>query len=105
MATGIASIAAEDHGFRVVSEILIIVAAVALPMLMFFTAKAWREFDMRDPNVVLALFTYVATYAMAVETGWRWFVTVSLAFLWIAFVAWLFVAVRTLTPKPPRESR
>jgi hypothetical protein len=33
-----------------------------------------------------------ATYATAIETGWRWLVVVSLVFFWIAFAAWLIVA-------------
>ncbi|ORB63479.1 tellurite resistance/C4-dicarboxylate transporter family protein [Mycolicibacterium tusciae] len=64
MATGIVSIAAADHGLGVISEILIVFAAVGLPVLMFLGAKAWREFDMRDPDVTLALFTYVAACAV-----------------------------------------
>ena len=64
MATGIVSIAAEDHGLRVVSEVLIVVAAVALPVLMVLVARAWRELDMRDPDVTIALFTYIAACAV-----------------------------------------
>ena len=64
MATGIVSIAAADHGFSVISEILIVVAAVTLPVLMVMVARAWREFDMRDPNVTLPLFTYIAACAV-----------------------------------------
>jgi len=64
MATGIVSIAAADHGFGDISEILIVLAAVALPVLMYLVARAWREFDMRDPNVTLPLFTYVAACAV-----------------------------------------
>lgn len=64
MATGIVSIAAADHGFGVISEILIVLAAVALPVLMYLVARAWRGFDMRDPNVTLPLFTYVAACAV-----------------------------------------
>jgi len=64
MATGIVSIAAADHGLGVISEILIVLAAVGLPVLMFLVAKAWREFDVRDPNVTLALFTYIAACAV-----------------------------------------
>jgi tellurite resistance protein TehA-like permease len=60
MATGIVSIAAADHGFNVISEVLIVVAAVTLPVSMVMAARAWREFDMRDPNVTLPLFTYIA---------------------------------------------
>ena len=64
MATGIVSIAAEDHGLRVVSEVLIVMAAVALPVLMVLVARAWRELDMRDPDVTIALFTYIAACAV-----------------------------------------
>jgi tellurite resistance protein TehA-like permease len=64
MATGIVSIAAADHGIDVVSVILIVVAAVGLPVLMVMTARAWREFDMRDPNVTLPLFSYIAACAV-----------------------------------------
>ena len=64
MATGIVSIAAADHGFSVISEVLIVVAAVTLPVLMVMVARAWREFDMRDPNVTLPLFTYIAACAV-----------------------------------------
>ena len=64
MATGIVSVAAADHGFGVISEMLIVLAAVTLPVLMFLVAKAWRGFDMLDPNVTLGLFTYVAACAV-----------------------------------------
>ena len=64
MATGIVSVAAADHGFGVISEILIVLPAVTLPVLMVLVAKAWHGFDMRDPNVTLGLFTYVAACAV-----------------------------------------
>lgn len=64
MATGIVSIAAADHGLGAISEILIVFAAVGLPVLMLLVAKAWREFDLRDPNVTLPLFTYIAACAV-----------------------------------------
>ena len=37
-----------------------------------------------------------ATFATAVETGWRPLTTVSLVFFWIAFFAWLVVTVELL---------
>ena len=37
-----------------------------------------------------------ATYATAVETGWRVLTTVSLVFFWIAFAAWTIVAIAGL---------
>jgi tellurite resistance protein TehA-like permease len=64
MATGIVSIAAADHGFSVISEVLIVIAVVTLPVLMVMVARAWREFDMHDPNVTLPLFTYIAACAV-----------------------------------------
>jgi hypothetical protein len=41
MATGIVSIAAADHGFRVVSDNLVVLAAVAIPVLIVVMARAW----------------------------------------------------------------
>ncbi len=64
MATGIVSIAAADHGYRIISDILVVVAAVALPVLMVMAATAWRSIDLRDPDVSLRLFTYVAACAV-----------------------------------------
>jgi len=100
MATGIVSIAAADHGLRVVSEILIVLAAVTLPVLMFLSARAWRVFDMRDPNVTLGLFTYVAACAVVgVRLGEHRVV------LWVlggmAIQAWLSLmplAIRSMRP-------
>ena len=64
MATGIVSIAAADHGHHVISDGLVVVAAVALPVLIVMVARAWRSFDFRDPDVSLGLFTYVAACAV-----------------------------------------
>jgi tellurite resistance protein TehA-like permease len=64
MATGIVSIAAADHGYRLVSDVLVVLAAVALPVLIVMVARAWRGFDFRDPDVALGLCTYVAACAV-----------------------------------------
>ena len=64
MATGIVSIAAEDHDIRVVSEVLVVLAVVTLPVLMVMVTRAWREFDLRNPGVTLPLFSYVAACAV-----------------------------------------
>lgn len=66
MATGIVSIAAADHGNRIISDGLLVVAAVALPVLIVAMATYWRRnpFDLSDPDVSLALFTYVAACAV-----------------------------------------
>ena len=64
MATGIVSIAAADHGHHIISDVLVVLAAVALPVLIVMVARAWRGFDFRDPDVPLGLFTYVAACAV-----------------------------------------
>jgi tellurite resistance protein TehA-like permease len=66
MATGIVSIAAADHGYRVVSQVLLVVAAVALPVLVVLVAAAWRResWGITDLDVALGLFTYVAACAV-----------------------------------------
>ena len=64
MATGIVSIAAADHGFRAISDALIVLAAGAMPVLIVMVARAWREFDLQAPDVTLPLFTYVAACAV-----------------------------------------
>jgi tellurite resistance protein TehA-like permease len=64
MATGIVSIAAADHGYRVVSDVLLVLAVVALPVLIVMVARAWRGFDFRDPDVAVGLCTYIAACAV-----------------------------------------
>jgi hypothetical protein len=64
MATGIVSIAAADHGYRIVSQILLVLAAVAFLVLIVTVAKAWPRFDFRDADFSLGLFTYVAACAV-----------------------------------------
>jgi hypothetical protein len=43
MATGIVSIAAADHGYLAISDVLIVLAAVALPALIVAGATALRR--------------------------------------------------------------
>jgi hypothetical protein len=64
MATGIVSIAALDHGLVLVSRILVVIAAAALPVLVVMVAKGWSRLDFRDADVSLGLFTYVAACAV-----------------------------------------
>ncbi|AGB25833.1 tellurite resistance protein-like permease [Mycobacterium sp. JS623] len=66
MATGIVSIAAADHGFDVISGVLIVLAAVALPVLIVGAAVAWRRasWKLTDLDVSLRLCTYVAACAV-----------------------------------------
>jgi tellurite resistance protein TehA-like permease len=66
MATGIVSIAAMDHGYRVIGDVLIVLAAVALPVLIVAAAIAWRResWKLTDLDVSLRLCTYVAACAV-----------------------------------------
>jgi tellurite resistance protein TehA-like permease len=66
MATGIVSIAALDHGYGVVSDALIVLAAVALPVLMVAAVIAWRResWALTDLDVALRLCTYIAACAV-----------------------------------------
>jgi tellurite resistance protein TehA-like permease len=66
MATGIVSIAAVDHGFRVISDVLIVLAAVALPVMIVAAAIAWRResWSLNELDVPLRLCTYIAACAV-----------------------------------------
>jgi tellurite resistance protein TehA-like permease len=66
MATGIVSIAALDHGFEAISSALIVLAAVALPVLIVAAAIAWKRdsWKLTDLDVSLRLCTYVAACAV-----------------------------------------
>src|SRR5690348_6960803 len=66
MATGIVSIAALDHGFDVISGVLIVLAAVALPVMIVGAAVAWRResWKLTDLDVSLRLCTYIAACAV-----------------------------------------
>ena len=66
MATGIVSIAAADHGYRAISDVLIVLAAVALPVLIVVAATAWRRgsSNLANLDVSLGLCTYIAACAV-----------------------------------------
>jgi tellurite resistance protein TehA-like permease len=66
MATGIVSIAALDHGYGVVSDVLIMLAAAALPVLIVLAAVTWRResWQVGDLEVSLRLCTYIAACAV-----------------------------------------
>lgn len=66
MATGIVSIAALDHGYGVVSDVLLVAAAIALPVLIVAAAFAWRResWSLTNLDVALRLCTYIAACAV-----------------------------------------
>ncbi|MGZ8815160.1 MAG: tellurite resistance/C4-dicarboxylate transporter family protein, partial [Mycobacterium sp.] len=77
-------------GVRAVTIATWVVATVWIPVLVYVAFR--RSVGLGWPAVFPLGMYSSATYAMAVETGWRWFVAISLAFSWIAFAAWLIVA-------------
>lgn len=64
MATGILSIAARDHQYRWLSDALGVLATVVLVALTMAAARAVSHWDLRDPDVTLRLFTFVAACAV-----------------------------------------
>lgn len=67
MATGIVSVAAADHGLGLVSAPLAVVAAVALPVLVYASAVSWKRESWNlpgDVDVAMGLLTYVAACAV-----------------------------------------
>lgn len=66
MATGILSIGARDHGYRLLTDTLGVLATVALLVLiaLVVVTRASSSWDLRDPDVVLRLFTFVAACAV-----------------------------------------
>lgn len=77
------------------------VATAWIPPLIYVTLQRFRRRAELPPGLwwaaVFPLGMYSsATYATAVETGWRWLTVVSLVFFWIAFAAWVSVAIGSL---------
>lgn len=98
MATGILSIAADQHHYRRISETLGALATVllaALVVLVIGTVLRYAPWDVADPDVTLRLFTFVAGCAVLdsrlAETG---AVVVGLGV--VALVAWVVLAVLTV---------
>ncbi|OBG30185.1 tellurite resistance/C4-dicarboxylate transporter family protein [Mycobacterium sp. 852002-51057_SCH5723018] len=66
MATGVLSIVARDHHYRAISDTLGVLATVALGVLvvLVLATRAIASWDLRDPDVTLRLFTFVAACAV-----------------------------------------
>ena len=92
MATGIVSIAAADHGYRGVSDVLIVFAAALLAVLVVVAIVKLRP-DFDDLDVPLMLFTFVAACAV-VGTRLQWAALgFAGALAWVAIAA---LAVRLM---------
>jgi tellurite resistance protein TehA-like permease len=77
------------------------VATAWIPPLIYVTLQRFRRRRELPQGLwwaaVFPLGMYsAATYATAVETGWHWLTVVSLVFFWIAFAAWVIVAIEAL---------
>jgi tellurite resistance protein TehA-like permease len=66
MATGILSIAAGDHRYLQISETMGVLASLGLVVLIALVIATRRHahWDLRDPDVTLRLFTFVASCAV-----------------------------------------
>jgi tellurite resistance protein TehA-like permease len=66
MATGILSIGARDHRYQAISDTLGVLATAALLFLvaLILATRAIASWDLRDPDVTLRLFTFVAACAV-----------------------------------------
>jgi tellurite resistance protein TehA-like permease len=66
MATGILSIAARDHRYSAISDTLGVLATLTLLVLIVLVVvtRALASWDLRDPDVTLRLFTFVAACAV-----------------------------------------
>jgi len=78
------------------------VATAWIPLLVYVTLHRFCRRRELPPGLwwaaVFPLGMYSsATYATAVETGWRWLTTVSLGFFWIAFAAWVLTALHAVS--------
>jgi tellurite resistance protein TehA-like permease len=89
------------HAVWPVTVVTWFVATAWIPPLIYRTLQRFRRRGELPPGLwwaaVFPLGMYSsATYATAVETGWRWLTMVSLVFFWIGFAAWVSVATRSL---------
>lgn len=113
MATGIVSLAAGDHGFRVVSAVLATLATAAFAVLaaawgaQFLARRGAIIADFRDPDVALRMFTFVAG-ACVLGVVWLevpvavWVVGVAAAAMWLVLIP---LAARDVRSRPRTELR
>ncbi|MEB3030243.1 tellurite resistance/C4-dicarboxylate transporter family protein [[Mycobacterium] nativiensis] len=94
MATGILSIAAQNHHYRWLSQALGVLATATMAVLMVVAAGAIRRWDLHDPDVTLRLFTFVAACAVLDSRLVAHPVVVRILGV-VALSAWLALAILT----------
>lgn len=94
MATGILSIAARDHHYRWLSDTLGVLAIVVLVVLTPAAVRAAPRWDLRDPDVTLRLFTFVAACAV-LDSRLVAHPVVARGLGVVALTAWLALAILT----------
>ncbi len=105
MATGIVSVAALDHHHRWISIALAAVAVLTLLVmvgLLCLNAVVHQRlpFDLRDPDTVVRLFTFVAACAVlgARFEAWPAAIWTMAAIAWLAWVTLTPLAFRAMRP-------
>jgi tellurite resistance protein TehA-like permease len=94
MATGILSIGARDHHYRWLSDTFGVLAAVVLVVLTVAAVRALPRWDLRDPDVTLRLFTFVAACAV-LDSRVAAHPVAARVLGGVALLAWLALAVLT----------
>ncbi|QLL06924.1 tellurite resistance/C4-dicarboxylate transporter family protein [Mycobacterium vicinigordonae] len=96
MATGILSIAAQKQHYRPLSEPLIMLAAAGMTLLvvLVLVTGAAKRWDLKDPDVTVRLFTFVAACAV-LDSGLDAVRAVVLPLGLAAFSCWLTLALLT----------
>ncbi|OBK14898.1 tellurite resistance/C4-dicarboxylate transporter family protein [Mycobacterium asiaticum] len=94
MTTGILSVAAQRHHYTRLSETLGVLATVGLVVLVLLVAVTRPAWDLRDPDVTLRLFTFVASCAV-LDSRLANVHGVVLTLGVTALVSWLLLAILT----------
>jgi tellurite resistance protein TehA-like permease len=94
MATGILSIAAGKHHYAVISSVLGVLASLGLLVGLAVLTGAVKRWDLKDPDVTLRLFTFVAACAVLdSRLASQRVVVVALGV--VALASWLVLVVLT----------
>jgi tellurite resistance protein TehA-like permease len=106
MATGIVSIAAQDHHHRLLSFVLCVIAAAAMILLtalaiVKISVRQRFPFDMNDPDVTVRLFTFVAACTVlgarfAAHPG---VLGIFATIAWITWFALIAATARSIWPR------